>query len=353
MQTKNQKNIIIKLSILIVFLSISYSYGQYKKDYIHRIDSLIKAKSPRPFNGVVLITKNGGNKYFKASGFENSRTKTPLKTDDQFEIMSNTKQITSVLLLKEVEKGKVNLQAPIKKYLPFLTQPWADSVTVHQLLNHTHGISDINKPLLFRPGTDFKYGNLSNILLGKIIETTSGRSYTEMADELFRKLNMKNTFCYSKTDRRNLVYGHINKENTFTPVEESFINDENLPADGVITTAADLSVWNNQLHKGKILNPESYRLMTAETVQSQHDVFGKDKMGYGYNIRIVKDNGIRYLGHTGLGDGFASLNVYIPDSDVSIIVLENQMSEDSSLYYYFETLIKNIVLKSSLISSKP
>lgn len=352
MQTKNRGNIIFKLFVLIVFLSISYSYGQYKGDYIEKIDSLIKTKSPRPFNGVVLITKNGKNKYFKASGFENSRTKTPLKTDDQFEIMSNTKQITAVLLLKEVEKGHVNLQTPIKKYLPFLTQPWADSVTVHQLLNHTHGISDIDKPLLFKPGTDFKYGNLSNILLGKIIATVSHKPYAQIAEELFRKLNMKNTFCFSKTDRRNLVYGHTNKDNTFTPVEESFINDENLPADGVITTAADLSVWNNQLHKGKILSPESYRLMTTASAQSQHDVFGKDKMGYGYNIRIVKDHGVRYFGHTGLGDGFASLNIYIPDSDVSIIVLENQMNEDSSLYYYFETLIKDIVLKSSLISSK-
>lgn len=264
--------------------------------------------------------------------------------------MSNTKQITAVLILKEVEKGKINLKDPIHKYLPFLTQTWADSVTVHQLLNHTHGIVDIEKPLIFKPGSDFKYGDLSNSLLGKIIENTTKKTYTEVAEELFKNLKMKNTFCYSKSNKRNLVSGHMNKENNFTVVNNSFIDDDNLPADGVITTAKDLTIWNESLHNGKILTPKSYALMTTESVKSQHDVFGKEKMGYGYNIRIIEENGIKYLGHTGLGDGFASLIIYIPKSDVSLIVLENQMAENSDLYYYFESKIKEIVLKSKMLN---
>jgi D-alanyl-D-alanine carboxypeptidase len=335
-----------KVIFLLLFFSCFNSFAQ--TNYVFEIDSLIKVKNPRIFNGVVLITKGGKTQYSKAYGFKNINNRAPLKLDDQFEIMSNTKQITAVLLLKEVEKGKVNLQFPIKKYLPNLTQTWADSVTVHQLLNHTHGITDINKPLLFTPGSDFKYGNLSNILLGKIIENVSGSSYTQLANSMFQQLGMKNTFCYSKENQRQLVSGHMTEKNVFSTVDESFINDENLPADGVITTAKDLSIWNNQLHKGKVLSPAMYQSMTTPSVMSQHNVFGKEKMGYGYNIRIVKDQNIQYFGHTGLGDGFASLNIYIPESDVSIIVLENQMNENSDLYYYFETEIKNIILKSDL-----
>lgn len=333
------------LSFLLIFL---FSLTSAQTKYARKIDSLITTKIPRTFNGVILITKNGKTQYSKAYGFQNVNTKIPLKLNDQFEIMSNTKQITAVLLLKQVEQGKVDLQSPIKKYLPNLTQSWADSVTVHQLLNHTHGIIDLEKPLLFKPGSDFKYGNLSNILLGKIIENVSHKTYTELANALFQQLGMKDTFCYSKENRRNLVSGHMVKNNIFSPVQESFINNENLPADGVITTAKDLSIWNNNLHKGKILSPKMYQLMTTPSAMSQHDVFGKDKMGYGYNIRIVKDHDLQYLGHTGLGDGFASLNIYIPKSDVSIIVLENQMNEDGDLYYYFETEIKNIVFKNDL-----
>ncbi|MCS3532231.1 serine hydrolase [Chryseobacterium sp. JUb7] len=336
-----------KLLTLLLFFSFFNSFAQ--TNYIFEIDSLISNKYPRTFNGVVLITKNGKTQYSRAYGFKNIHNQTPLKPDDQFEIMSNTKQITSVLLLKEAEKEKVDLQSPIRKYLPNLTQSWADVVTVHQLLNHTHGIQDLEKPLLFTPGSDFKYGNLSNILLGKIIENVAHQTYTQLAENLFHQLGMNDTFCYSNENRRKLVVGHTVRNNVFSSVDESFIDDENLPADGVVTTAKDLSIWNNQLHKSKILNSQTYQLMTTSSAMSQHDVFGKDKMGYGYNIRIVNDQNVQYFGHTGLGDGFASLNIYIPKNDVSIIVLENQMNENSELYYYFETEIKNIILKSELV----
>ena len=91
--------------------------------------------------------------------------------------------------------------------------------------------------------------------------------------------------------------------------------------------------------------------MVSESAKSQHDVFGKKKMGYGYNIRIAETNGIQYLGHTGLGDGFSSLNIYIPKADLHIIVLENQMNENSDLFYYTEKLIKDIIFESELVKS--
>ncbi|MBO6186858.1 MAG: beta-lactamase family protein [Chryseobacterium sp.] len=335
-------------AFLIFSLSVNV-FSQTDKNWQNKIDSVIQIKTPTTFNGIILIAKKGKTVYSKAFGFSDIENKTPLKMSDQFEIMSNTKQITSVLVLKEVEKGKIDLHAPIKKYLPNLKQTWADSVTVHQLLNHTHGIVDVEKPLIFKPGTDFKYGNLSNILLGKIIENVSGKTYRQLASKLFKQLKMNDTFCYSKNEGRNLVFGYINKENTFTKVENSMINEENLPADGVISTVNDLVIWNNNLHKGKILSPKFYQLMTTESAKSQHDVFGKEKMGYGYNIRTVDSNGIKYLGHTGLGDGFSSLNVYVPEADLHLIVLENQMNENSNLFYYTEKLIKNIVFESEFV----
>ena len=166
-----------------------------------------------------------------------------------------------------------------------------------------------------------------------------------MANRLFKQLKMNNTFCFSDDDRKNLVYGHFNKDNKFSVVQKSFITDKNMAADGVITTAEDLSIWNRNLHNNKILKNENYRLMVSNTVLSQHDVFGKEKMGYGYAIRSINDDGIKYFGHTGLGDGFASLNIYIPSEKISLIILENQMAEDSRLYYYFETIIKDFLVE--------
>lgn len=333
---------------LFFLLSSCNSFAQ-KKDYTNQIDSLIKFAEPK-FNGVVLITQKGKKLYSKVHGFSNFETKKPLKSDTQFEIMSNSKQIAAVLILLEVERGKIDLNSPIKKYLPELIQTWADSVTIHQLLNHSHGIIHLQKPLEFKSGTQFKYGNLNFSLLGKIVEFSTQKSYSEVADSLFKKLKMNHTFCYSKDKTQNLATGYYNAKNVLNPVNSSQINSENLGADGIISTAEDLAIWNNNLHKGKILKAELYKMMTTNTILSQHNFFGKEKEGYGYGIRIIEKDSVKYLGHTGLGDGFSSVNLYFPESDISLIVLENQMNEDSNLFYASAFKIKNILLKSNLFN---
>ncbi len=343
---------ILRISFLLplVFLLSNYnSFGQKKDDYSLKIDSVIKATEPQ-FNGAILISKNGKTVYSKAQGFANFDKKTPLSINSQFEIMSNSKQITAVLILKEFEKGRIDLQAPIKKYLPDLRQTWADSVTVHQLLNHSHGIIDLQKVLLFKPGTDFKYGDLSFSLLGKIVEYSSKKSYSEMANALFKELKMNTTFCYSKDKNQNLVSGYINNKSVFEIVKTSKINSDNLGADGIVSTVNDLAIWNENLHKGKLLKPETYQLMIQYNIKSQHNVFGNEKEGYGYGIRIVDHGTPKYIGHTGLGDGFSSVNLYFPESDISFIALENQMNTNSEFFYKTEIEVKNILLKSNLLN---
>lgn len=337
---------------LLFILSSCNSWAQKKDDYSFKIDSLIQNSTSPIFNGVILISKNGKTLYNNVHGYANFETKKPLQLDSQFEIMSNTRQITAVLILKEVEKGLIDLQAPIKKYLPELKQSWADSVTVHQLLNHTHGIIDLEKPLLFKPGTEFKYGNLGYSLLGKIIAVTTKKSYSETANAFFKELKMKNTFCYTAAKNLNLVSGYINSKNVFEKVTQTMITPESIASNGIISTVTDLNIWNNNLHKGKLLKPKSYQLLFKYNITAQHNFFGKEKEGYGYGFRIIEKETVKYIGHTGLGDGFSSINLYFPESDISLIVLENQMNEDSNLFYISEFKIKNILFNSNLLHPK-
>ncbi|WP_343707213.1 serine hydrolase domain-containing protein [Flavobacterium sp.] len=342
-------NFITKISLLLVLIFTSCnSSAQKKEDYKKSIDSILQNSNPK-FNGAILISQNGKTLYSKVEGLSNFETKKPLQMDTQFEIMSNSKLIAATLLLLEVEKGKIDLNAPIKKYLPELTQTWADSVTVHQLLNHSHGIVDLQKPLAFKPGTQYKYGNLSFNLVAKIVAFSSKKSYREVAESLFKKLKMNQTFCYSPDKTQNLATGYFNAKNQLEPITTRQITDESLGADGIISTVSDLAIWNNNLHKGKILKPESYQLLTKNTILSQHNFFGKEKEPYGYGIRIIEEENIKYLGHTGLGDGFSSVNLYFPESDISFVAMDNQMPEDADLFYITEFKIKNFLLKSDLI----
>lgn len=331
---------------LAVSALLSFSaQAQKAVSYSKKIDSIMSASTPLKFNGVVLVTQNGKTKYLKAHGYKDFNKNITLKTDDQFEIMSNSKQITAVLILQAAEQGKLDLQTPIKKYLPSLTQSWADTVTIHHLLNHTHGITDIDKPVLFKAGSQFKYGNLSYTLLGKILQNTTGKSFKELANSLFKKLKMEKTFVYNK-DHQALVPGYRSENNQFKKVESSFLEDEIAPAAGIISTVEDLSKWDQALFKGKLLSPKFQKLILTPSTSSQHNVFGKKTMGFGYNIRFIKENGLDYYGVTGLGDGFTCLNVYFPSADISLIILENQMPNNSEHWSFQEAAIKNIVLKS-------
>ncbi|WP_125720297.1 serine hydrolase domain-containing protein [Flavobacterium ustbae] len=340
-------------ALLAVFFLFSNwnSFAQKNATIAPQIDSVLSNSSPK-FNGTILISKNGKSIYSKAVGFADFDKKAPLKMDSQFEIMSNTRQITAVLIMKEVEQGKIDLQVPIRKYLPNLKQSWADSITTHQLLNHTHGIVDLNKPLAFKPGSQFKYGNEGYPFLGLIIESVSNKTYAEMASALFKKLKMNNTFCYSEGNTQNLVTGYMNENNKIEKAENSLITPEKVPSAGIVSTANDLLIWNNNLHKGKILKPETYQLMLQYNILAQHNVFGKEKIGYGYGLRIVDKESPKYYGHTGLGNGFSSVNLYFPVSDVSMIVLENEMNANSDLFYKTGITIKNLLLKSDLFNQK-
>ncbi|WP_314244427.1 serine hydrolase domain-containing protein [Empedobacter tilapiae] len=343
------KTLLKILTLGIIYLVCQPIFAQKNAQVKHDFEKIINSKHSFPFNGVVIVSKNGKTIYEKVHGFKNFEDKIALNNSNQFEIMSNSKLFTSVLILKEAEKGNINLQQSIKTYLPEISQPWADSVTVHQLLNHTHGVKDITKPLLFKPGTEFKYGNYSNVLLGKILTNVTNKTFRELATNLFKEIGLNETFVYSKTEKHQLVQGYFYRNDSLVPNYQTMITEEELPADGIISTTNNLAKWNNLLHNGKILKPETYQLMITPSTLSQHDVFGKTPQGYAYNIRNVNENNVNYVGHTGLGDGFSSLNIYFPKSKVSLIVLQNIMPDDSEDYYFYEKQFKNSLLKSNLV----
>lgn len=158
-----------------------------------RLDSLLAAKNMRDFSGVVLIAQNGKPLYAKAMGYANRDTKEPVTMDSHFVIMSVSKQITAALVLKEVEKGHIDLQKRLRTYLPDLKDKWGDSVTIHQLLNHTSGVVWYDQPLAFTPGYQLAYSNFGYVLLQSVLEHVTGKAYTILLKDLFQQTRMPNS----------------------------------------------------------------------------------------------------------------------------------------------------------------
>jgi len=311
-----------------------------------QIDSLLNAPTLKPFNGVVLIAQNGKRTYSKTCGYSDLERKTSLQFNNQFVIGSISKQMTAVIVLQEYEKGHLKLNQPIRKYLPELSRGWADSVTIHHLLTHTHGIVELDRPTTFKPGTAFNYGysSLGYDLLAKITEKTSGKSFVELSKELFEICGMKNTFYPEKYAYSNLVKGYTEQENGKLTVDKGTFRSS-VAASAFISTAWDLMLWNEYLHSGKLLKPETYKLMTTKQPGAfrNHPIFGETDYGYGITID-VRDNRLQ-LGQTGLVPGFVSMDFYFPKTKTSVIVLENIVYDEDNLKkaFFYHTQILNMV----------
>lgn len=318
-----------------------------------KIDSLIHTKNPRVFSGVVVISKDGKTIYEKASGLSNVETQTKLILEDKFSSMSIAKQITASLVMLEVEKGTINLNLPINTYLKDLKYDWANKVTVHHLLNNSSGIDawELKEELLFEPGTQFKYSNVGYATLGRILEKATEKPYEQLVTEIFAKYGMKDCYYPNSENQKKLVNSYAITKNGTNLVKEFPYSSGFYPGSHLIITARGLAKWNDLLHNGKILKKESYHKMINYSVTNVHTLFSEKEIGYGYGLRINDKTEVFEIGHTGFSPpaGFTAVNLYYPEKKVSVIVLENQATDDFDIAYYFEQEIRNMVIKSDLV----
>lgn len=332
----------------IFLLFSSQAFAQHHS--IHSIDSLLQLKKPRSFNGVVLLTHEGKEIYKRSYGWNDFPKKTPLQTDDQFLVGSISKQFTAVLILQEIQAGHIQANQTIRHYLPDFEQQWADSVTVQQLLNHTSGTANGSDKLLFKPGTRFSYSNLNYEILGRIVEKTTGKTYEELTASLFKACGMNNSTVPPGAGRKSkatrLVKGHMQNERG-KYVETNILpllgtTPMDLPAAGMVSTAADLTKWLYCLHTGKLLADSTYQMMINNAVQRPHR-WGDVK--YGDGIQVSTLNGLQELTMNGYVPGFISTMIYYPATKVSIVILENisPNPEDMNKVYFFHDRIREML----------
>lgn len=262
------------------------------------------------FNGAVLVQENGREVYRESFGIADRAFDVPVRDDTIFRIASITKAFTSVLVLQLYDEGKIDLDKTIGFYLPSYSGEARDRATIHNLLNHTSGMQNIDAgltsyeealkngiehyqlpfttdqliskfcsgKLVHEPGKVFDYNNGEYIILGKIVEKITGKPFDEVLNErILQRLGMKHT---------GMVYQHIilrNLATTYTTTDEgkTFVNDmpvypENWYASGAMySTTSDLLTFANALFGGKLLKPETLELMLKP---------GLD--GYGYSVWV-------------------------------------------------------------------
>jgi CubicO group peptidase (beta-lactamase class C family)/predicted esterase len=336
--------------LLILLLGNNCLFGQLNSSCFSKTDSLLSTETSKPFSGVVLIGQQKEKLYLKTFGYSDREKQIPIQENDQFVIGSISKQFTAVLVLREYDKGHLKLHEPIRKYLPELTQSWADTVTVHFLLTHTHGITGLDEPTFFKVGSQYAYSQIGYDILASITERTSGKTFATQSAELFNLCGMKNTFHPDIKKYTHLVKGYTEeKDGNIEFDSTSFQNSA--AASSFISTAVDLLIWNNCFYAGKLLKKETMKLLTTkhEGAVRQHPIFGKTC--YGYGITIDTENELLQWGQTGFAPGFISMNFYFPETQTSVIVLENVAYDTDHLKKTFQWHIGilNIVRENLLL----
>lgn len=328
-------------SLLFLFLFVvqfSLAQNPTNKQIITKADEYLKAavKNDR-FIGSVLIAKNGLPILNKGYGMANIELNSPNTPKTIFRTASLTKQFTSMAIMQLQERGKLNVNDAICKYLDNCPTAW-QAITIRHLLTHTSGIPNYsspsewdeklsvqpftrsefidlfrNLPLQFAPGEKHKYSNSGYCLLGSIIEKTSGKNYVDfMRENIFEPLGMKNTgFEYSRVILPNRAAGYDWSLGYF--INTRYINMENLLSNGgLYSTTEDLLLWDQALYTEKLVSQKSLNEMFAPFLNE-----------YAYGWRTPKRFNRQTLEHSGSINGFSSFIFRCPSERLTVIVLSN------------------------------
>jgi len=273
-----------------------------------------------------------------------------------FFIGSLTKSFTALAVMQLVESGKIALDSPIQCYLPWFRisdTKVSAQITVRHLLNQTSSIplvagwqimsnfdqrSDAGEHQaralsglkLKRPvGTAFEYSNVNYNLLGLIIETTSGESYSNyIHNHIFKPLEMNHSHT-SKTDakRDGLAVGHQSWFGFPIPVPDLPIAESSLPSGQLISSAEDMARYLQMfLNKGKsgtdlILSPQGIDALQSPAVETK--MMDNSIGWYGMGWYIEQQEQEKIISHSGLVPDFYAYMALLPEQNKGVILLVN------------------------------
>ena len=303
--------------------------------------------------GVAAGIYQAGKEQYSFHGV--TSTENPLPVDDGtlFQLGSIGKTYTATALLRLVERGELELEAPVRRYVPELRlkdETVASSVTLLQLLNHTAGwqgdlmddTGDGDDALAryvermagieqeFPLGTAVAYNNASLSLAGRVIEKVTGGTYERAIKELlFEPLGLEHSFFFfNEIMTRRFAAGHQQRADGTIHVARPWgLPRSGNPAGGISASAPDTIAWA-RFHLGDgraadgtpVLATGLLELMKRPTARMPGSALG-DAMGIAWMLRDV--DGVRLVEHGGDTIGQHSQLLMVPERDFALVLLTN------------------------------
>mgnify|MGYP002780692718 FL=1 len=316
---------------------------------------LTKELKAEGFSGTVRVAYHGRVTYQRSFGLADRTFAVPIDSRTRFHIASITKLFTSVLVLRLVEQGKVELDAPFQRYLPGYPGQGAEQVTVRQLLGHMSGLPQFDTVTSFdaaiaeglpnyqqwrspkqllqiccsnglaaRPGERFDYNNADYIVLGHLIEAVTGLSYAEALDQqILRPADLRNTAMAQWSQPTPWLARTYFRRPGGTVFENElpFFWENSYAAGGLYSSVDDIARFSDAVFAGRLLSPDSL----AQLLKPAGDEYGLGLWSYSFVRR-----GIRYgvAKRPGSIMGANTMLYRLPDEGLSIVILANSNAVD-------------------------
>ena len=323
------------------------------QDLREEIDALLKDRVAADQPGVaVLVMVDGQIVYAQGQGLSDVETQAPITPETVFDLASVSKQMTAIAILILMEQGALQLDDPIRDYLP----EWEDldpdnPVLISHLLHHTSGIEDYtgdawqgseadfasldleahltwvnDQEPIAAPGVEFVYNNSGYGLLALIVQRVSGQPFARfMKTEVFAPLSMTQTLVYEQLGQTipNQATGYLVDDNGDS---EPSTFPSLMTGDGnVFSSLADLARYDRALRQNTLIAAETLALAFAPGEFADGSVIDDDGESYGMGWQVAAD----YVHHSGSWLGTSTYYRHYLEPEVSIIVLSNDEAYDT------------------------
>jgi CubicO group peptidase (beta-lactamase class C family) len=302
--------------------------------------------------------------YAKGFGWADVEAQRPVTPETIFYIASTTKSFTGLAAVLLDEQGRLDLDAPLSRYLPAakLQAPLnPDSITLRSLLSHTHGI-DNDGPIVYRTaysgehtndrliallaahppaktGRDYVYGNIGYNIAALAMDVALGESWREVLPRtIFQPLGMVSTTAYvSRMPRERLAQPYRREPTGFARAPYNKGDANMQAAGGLVSTAADMARWLEAHINGGVV--DGRRVFSATAMGETHrpqatlrqNARGLALSGYGFGWQIGTFGEDTLLTHGGGFLGFSTSMSFMPQRRIGVIVMTNENGTGSLL----------------------
>jgi CubicO group peptidase (beta-lactamase class C family) len=294
------------------------------------------------------VGEDGKVVWAEGFGLANVETGAPITPETVFDIASTSKQFTATAILLLAQEGKLDLDAPVRRYLPQLAS-WADRVTLRQMMHHESGIPEfigllearglsISTPttqedaiaaleavqdLNFEPGTQFAYTNSNYILLSQVVEAVTGRTLTAyLRDTIFEPLGLKAVM--------DPVAAILGKAAPYALQDGKWVSDAvpwaQTGFSGVQTTPSELVRWAAQYWDPTIGGAQ---LLAARSEGAVPYPFTDWLYGAGIFIEPTDSGGMLFE-HPGDWGGYVAQLLILPEERLAVAVSCNRIDSVDS-----------------------